>query len=288
MKRSTKTAEPGDQFLNEDNDLRCTIVDIETCDGYRVALLQYEDGGAWEEVIENESLPTERFQRLPSMRGGGPTLRESCDPDKHVFDAEPAKHMQEHAKCKHCGLSAPVIEDFLTHPTWDRAPAICWTCERELKADDTRLFTQNVFICPDCCGDAWNAYLGAETDEMHEYLLYCENSPVALRGAGCGFIVEPTRDTTHRFLHPPYDYGVDEDPEPDLCPKCGGELNVLHTTFGIPVEALEQALGVDILGDDISMAGVFPDGETTRILTDDEIEAYYEILTRLQKERQDD
>lgn len=153
-----------------------------------LALLQYDDGVAWDEGASNftvnedvaqragldaDGLDSERYRPL----GPGPRIDRICEPGSHEWHpwpdtiwpdgpsaevreripGNPRDHYSRMVRCKRCGLSGDVAGQFGPYGTDGRheAPWFCVECG-EAHAGPDLVYVGDFPHCPDCA---------AETDE---------------------------------------------------------------------------------------------------------------------------
>jgi hypothetical protein len=172
----------GSRFYDKANDECFTVIDIDTHDGKPVlALLQYDDGVAWDEAPSPDMFPPEGAEVFGLEEGGidseryvpmgaGPTLSQSgelCPDGSHEWNPRPdeiwpdgvpdnlpqasrARDVYNRiARCKRCGLSSDVALQYLTQDTlW-----FCSNCD-EVYSTEVLSYSvpgsEDVPLCPEC------------------------------------------------------------------------------------------------------------------------------------------
>lgn len=174
----------GQRFYDSEQEEAFTVVGVRT--DPPLALLQYDDGVAWDEGtshfalsddvathmrLDPDGLDSERYRQL----GPGPRLDQICEPDAHDWYPEPdtiwpdgppasvqtrVDNPQDTynrlARCKRCGLSGDVAEAFGTYSseanTMHTLPWFCALCDTAVAGSEL-VFREDLFYCPDCASD---------------------------------------------------------------------------------------------------------------------------------------
>jgi hypothetical protein len=171
----------GQRFYDQEQDESFTVVGI--TEHPPLALLQYDDGIAWDEgasnftVSENvahlsnldeDGLDSDRYRPL----GSGPRLDEICDSGTHkwhpmpddIWPSGPPEEMKSNprdlynrfVRCKRCGLSGEVVIDFGVYGNRsEEIGAPPWFCTRcgDAYANTDLVFRRDSLYCRDCSID---------------------------------------------------------------------------------------------------------------------------------------
>lgn len=170
----------GQRFYDEDRDESFTVVGI--TNEPPLALLQYDDGVAWDEGASNvtvsddvarrvrldeHGLDAERYQPL----GPGPRIDQICTPEDHEWHpwpdvlwpgglseevrtavpGHPRDLYDRIVRCKRCGLSGSVAGQFGSYGVrgHHQTPWFCFECGEALPGHELE-YLGDVPLCPDC------------------------------------------------------------------------------------------------------------------------------------------
>lgn len=270
MSTGNVEVEPGDWYLNTENNERVAVVGIENwMDGDLVAILQYEDGVFWDESLVDGDMPSQ-YQPLPSNKGRAPTLSHACPDDQHVFDVEPQSGPHSNAVCEKCRLSIDLLTEYSVNEAtiWKCAPNTCVLCDDTIEIGEDRRFIEGGFLCTTCTEEKWDEHANVAYSELGEYLLLCSNSPLTWSPSGdtsarsCGFWAQATPERTERYL-----------PQSDStagCPECGQSVKLDHSAKK-NTEDISAVLGFDLPQDAGVPELVEAIGEDTGVFTQEQV-----------------
>lgn len=166
---SLKERYVGKKFKNLEIDEKFTVIGVNKAG---LALLQYEDGTAYDEIILPDIINSQQAQQLNVSEYGlddgkyypldenGPTIKDSCD-KHHDWSIYPSEYLEDKdkknwvsiageylkvVKCEECGLSGDSICTFLGEET----PAICYECNSDMIPGEDKIYWDEVFLCENC------------------------------------------------------------------------------------------------------------------------------------------
>jgi hypothetical protein len=158
----------GKKFKNLEIDQKFTVVGL--CESSGLALLQYDDGTAYDEMVLPNIVTEKEANELRVSESGlddgkyfpldedVPELSEACNEENHSWDIFPSEFKESEnwfedegdycneVRCEDCGLSGDVVISFLGHNT----PMLCIECNSDVLPSDNYSYYGDQVLCEDC------------------------------------------------------------------------------------------------------------------------------------------